>query len=211
MGLTNFRIVIDNKLAGMGYPDREALLQLKEMGYRGLLTLTEKPLEYEEVKNFEYLHIPLSQFKAPYLDQLADAVQFIDSVEGPVAVHCQFGKSKTGCILGAYLIYKYNLPADEVARRLKSIFDSYIELSEQVEALKDFERFLKTKAFFEEECSGKIRIRLDHRLVEECVKKLKVYVYEDGTELVVKTGDGEIVLKFEGEAGKKMVKSICYV
>ena len=211
MGLTNFRVIIDNKLAGMGYPDREALLQLKKMGYKGILTLTEKPLEYEVVRDFEYFHIPLSEFKAPYLDQLADAVHFIDSVDGPVAVHCQFGKSKTGCVLGAYLIYKYNLPADEVARKLKSIFNSYIELSEQVEALKDFERFLKTKAFFEEECEGKIKIEVDNRMVEECIKKLKVYIYDDGTEIVVKTKDGEILLKFEGEAGKKMVRSICYI
>ena len=43
------------------------------------------------------------------------------------------------------------------------------------------------------------------------MKKLKVYVYDDGTEIVVKTKDGEILLKFEGEAGRKMVRSICYV
>ncbi len=211
MGLTNFRVIIENKLAGMGYPDREALIQLKEMGYKGILTLTEKPLEFEEIKHFEYFHIPLSEFKAPYLDQMADAVDFIDSVNGPVAVHCQFGKSKTGCILGAYMIYKLNLSADEVAKRLKNIFNSYIELSEQVEALRDFERFLKTKAFFEEECEGKIQIKTDHNIVEECVKHLKVCVYENGTEIVVRTKDGEISLKFEGDAGKKMIKSICYI
>ncbi len=211
MGLTNFRVIIKDKLAGMGYPDREALIQLKEMGYKGILTLTEEPLDFEEVKHFEYFHIPLSEFKAPYLDQLADAVHFIDSVGGPVAVHCQFGKSKTGCILGAYMIYKFKLSADEVARRLKSIFNSYIELSEQVEALRDFERFLKTKAFFEEDCKGKIEIKKDYNIVEECITHLKVCVYEDGTEIIVKTSNGEITLKFEGDAGKKMVKSICYI
>jgi atypical dual specificity phosphatase len=210
MGLVNFRVVVEGKLAGMGFPDREAIDELKKMGYRGLITLTDRPLDYEEIKNFEYLHIPLSEFKAPYLDQLADAVNFIESVDGPVAVHCQLGRSKTGCILGAYMIYKFKLPAHEVAKKLKNIFDGYIELSEQVEALKEFERFLKTKAFYEEECTGRIKIELDSKVVEKYVRKLKVYFYEDSTEIIVKTNDGEILVKFEGEAGKKILRSICY-
>jgi|GEM_PF-1147580 hypothetical protein len=211
MALTNFRIVVDNKLAGMGMPDREALLQLKNLGFKGILTLTKEPLCYDELKYFDYFHIPLYEFKAPFLDQMAEAVEFIDSVNGAVAVHCQFGKSKTGCILGAYLIYKYNYTADEAVRRLKRIFDGYIELSEQYEALKDFERFLRTKSFFEDSCCGKLELRKGHSVFEERINHLKVCVYNEETEIILKTENGEISLKFKGELGRKMTKSICHL
>ncbi|AGK61897.1 hypothetical protein Asulf_01931 [Archaeoglobus sulfaticallidus PM70-1] len=211
MPLNNFRVIIDGKLAGMGLPDREALIQLKDMGFKGILTLTEKPLMYDEIRYFQYHHIPLKNFKAPYLDQMVEAVEFIDNVDGPVAVHCQFGKGKTGCILGAYLIYKFNMCTDEVIRRLKAIFNSYIELSEQVEALKDFERFLRTKSYYEDGCSGKIIVKRDYSMFEECIHHFKVCVYEDETEMILKTDSGEIVLSFKGDIGRKMTKSICHL
>lgn len=78
MALTNFRIVVDNKLAGMGMPDREALLQLKNLGFKGILTLTKEPLCYDELKYFDYFHIPLYEFKAPFLDQLSLSKRLLD-------------------------------------------------------------------------------------------------------------------------------------
>ncbi len=211
MPLTNFKIIIEGKLAGMGFPDREALLQLRDMGYKGILTLTNEPLCYEEIKYFDYHHIPLGEFKAPYLDQLAEAVEFIDSVNGPVVAHCQLGKSKTGCILGAYMIHKLKISADETVRRLKSIFNGYIELSEQVEALKDFERFRNTKLFLEDDCNGKIEIINGLGSVEENVSHFKVCVYENETEIVVKTGRGDLILRFKGDIGRKITKASCYI
>jgi hypothetical protein len=211
MALTNFRVVIDDKLAGMGLPDREALLQLKDMGFKGILTLTREPLCFDELKYFDYFHIPLHEFKAPYLDQMAEAVDFIDSVNGAVAVHCHFGRSKTGCILGAYMIYKLRISADETIRRLKSIFNGYIELSEQVEALRDFERFIKTRSFIEDRCNGKVEIRKGYSIYEEKINHFKVCVYEDETEIVLKTPNGEIVLKLKGDVGRKVTKGVCYI
>lgn len=50
----------------------------------------------------------------PFVQMFIGAAQSVISQNGKVAVHCKAGLGRTGCLIGAYLIYTYGFTAQEV-------------------------------------------------------------------------------------------------
>jgi protein tyrosine/serine phosphatase len=110
MPLNNFGIA-SRGLYRCGQPDREGINSLASIGVKTILKLnSEVPEEYEWCK---LVGITLTNNQIPTLTNTAEVVKALVArlnnlmqIAGPVCVHCEHGRDRTGLIIGAYrLIY----------------------------------------------------------------------------------------------------------
>lgn len=153
--LRNFSLVFEDKIAGSAHPGSGATLAgglalLREKGFRAIISLTETTLDIPLLREFEfdYRHLPVMDFQPPSLEQIVEAVNFMEAhrKEGSgVLVHCAAGQGRTGTILAAYLVAT-GLDAEEAIRRLRRLRPGSIETAEQEKAIHAYERHLKETA-----------------------------------------------------------------
>ena len=155
---TNFKWVIEDKLAGSGAPTslHEIKWLAKEHGIRSMVTIKEKPLPSEWFKSsgigegkIDYFHLSIEDYGAPSLEELDNVVNHISrQIDNgkPVMVHCSGGKGRTGTILAAYLIKKrIVLNAYQSIGRLRKIRGESIQSKDQESILFDYEKYLRSE------------------------------------------------------------------
>lgn len=146
---TNFSWVIDSKLAGCGLPVTENEFRwLTEQGIKSIVTVREVPLpsDWFEGSDIEYLHLEVEDFGAPNIDDLIQAVDFIEQQiksGRPVMVHCAAGKGRTGTVLAAYLVKNYNMTAEQAIEKVRSMRPGSVQSVTQETAVSMYERYLK--------------------------------------------------------------------
>jgi atypical dual specificity phosphatase len=139
-----FSWVIPDRLAGMPRPGRDAPIEddaafLRERGIALVVSLTEEPLPAAPFagRGIELLHLPVRDFRAPTVDQLARFVARTSAVVaggGRVAVHCAYGKGRTGTFLAAYLVHE-GRPAGAAIAEVRRLRPGSIETAEQEAAI----------------------------------------------------------------------------
>lgn len=142
----NFSFVIPNKLAGMEYPGSWATLEedlqfLQAQGVTGMVTLTENELDLEALTrhNMQWMHLPIRDFTPPTMEQIQSFIQFVDTNDGAVVVHCRAGMGRTGTMLACYFVAT-GMDAEDAIDRVRALRPHSIETREQEQTVVEFAR-----------------------------------------------------------------------
>jgi len=148
---TNFSWVIEGKLAGCGLPvTQDEFEWLLHNGVKSIVTVREAqlPSEWLEGNDVDYMHMKIEDFGAPTIEELDDAVNFIDheiNIGRPVMVHCAAGKGRTGAVLAAYFIKKENLTSEQSIDKIRVMRPGSVQSITQETAISMYEKYLKSK------------------------------------------------------------------
>ncbi len=148
-GPTNFSWVIEGLLAGSGIPQSEKEMKwVKEKGVKAVITLIEEPLSQSLISGLDYKHVPIIDKSAPGLNEIEEAVDFVDmslKEERPIMVHCRAGKGRTGTILIAYMIKIKGLDADSAIQKIQEMRPGSLEDVSQEMAVRRYEKYVRDK------------------------------------------------------------------
>jgi len=147
----NFSFVIEGVLAGMECPGTFAKLRndlefFQSRNIRAVVSLTETPLDkaFIEEFGFRYLHLPVSDFTAPTLDQVKQFLEFLRAAQAEgqaVVVHCGAGLGRTGTMLACALVSR-GMSAADALDTIRTLRPYSIETIEQEDCVRRFAEVL---------------------------------------------------------------------
>jgi atypical dual specificity phosphatase len=122
----------------------EQLAWLRSQGVDILITLTEEPLPrtWVDAAGLMSVHVPVPDMDIPSVEQIEKVLGVIDKAKSSnmgVAIHCLAGKGRTGTVLAAYFVQQ-GLTARDAIRRVRDLRPGSIEVTEQEDAIREFER-----------------------------------------------------------------------
>src|SRR6185503_20015861 len=147
---SRFGWLIKDKLAGSGrLMIKSQLAWVTKNGIKSVFTIREFPLPQSWFPpGIDYKHLKVENYGAPPVDELDDAVNYIeDEIKNgkSVLVHCNGGSGRTGTLLAAYIMKKEGLSADQAIRKVKEIRGRRIRRKKQLDILRDYEKYLRLK------------------------------------------------------------------
>src|SRR2546430_16209823 len=102
---------MDNRLFRGAQPNESDYKDLKTLGVKTVIDLTDSPKSYEkrdvEALGMRYVNIPMSDSSYPKAEQINAFLKLVnDSSTGTMFLHCAGGRHRTG-VMGA--VYRYNV------------------------------------------------------------------------------------------------------
>ena len=102
---------MDNRLYRGAQPNESDYKDLKTLGVKTVVDLTDSPKSYEkrdvEALGMRYVNIPMSDSSYPKAEQISAFLKLVnDSSTGTMFLHCAGGRHRTG-VMGA--VYRYNV------------------------------------------------------------------------------------------------------
>ncbi|KAL4240105.1 Dual specificity protein phosphatase 23 [Mactra antiquata] len=139
----NFSWIIDNQLAGMGYPSEYSnLLYLYNKDITCIVALLDsRTSTAEQFREFTTLGLNVREFSPPTLEQIHTGIEFIENCiadNKSVAVHCAHGIGRTGTLLACYLAKKHHITGDEAIAMLREMRPYSVETSEQEDVVRTY-------------------------------------------------------------------------
>ena len=101
--------VVEGKLAGGRKPENEEILELKELGIGGIVSMMDDPsnLDKYQAAGLAYKWLPTAGGTPPSMTHMFELKRFVDeqnALGNAVLVHCSSGRRRTGTALAAYFI-----------------------------------------------------------------------------------------------------------
>lgn len=140
-----FSWVVKGELAAMGRPHgRRDFERLKDAGIGQIITLTRDGLREPLVREFgfDYLHLPVEDFRPPTLEQVEAFVNAVAAARRrgvATVVHCLSGKGRTGTMLACYLVAQ-GRSAEEAIGEVRALRPGSIETPEQEDMVRQYAR-----------------------------------------------------------------------
>lgn len=140
-----FTWVDEPNLAACAWPDgAEQLTWLRGEGVDILITLTEEELPRSWIHSAGLMgvHVPVADMETPSIEQIEQVMKVIDKAKASkmgVALHCMAGRGRTGTLLAAYFVHQ-GLTAREAIRKVRELRPGSIEVEEQEDIVRAFER-----------------------------------------------------------------------
>ena len=106
-----------------------------------VLNLRERTDAFIDLQDAAVKHIPVKDFSPPTIEQVEEAIAFIDSniaAGNIVVVHCLGGCGRTGTVLSAWLKKTEELTADDAITRLRTINPCFVETPDQESFVSDY-------------------------------------------------------------------------
>lgn len=159
----NFSWILPGQLGGAGQPGgwdydpqgcqiqlQEDLDWLSRQGVQALVSLTEKPLSEEAVRQsgMRYLHLPVADMEPPTLEDVCRFMDFVEQAQRsklPVVVHCRAGMGRTGTLLACYLVHR-DCPPEEALAQIRRRRPGSIETLAQEAVVREYAAQLRAGA-----------------------------------------------------------------
>jgi protein tyrosine/serine phosphatase len=106
VGVPNFHQV-NEKIYRGAQPTAEGFQALAKMGIKAIVDLRREPEQFQaeqravEALGMKFLSVPMT-LHAPTDQQVSRVLQELNSNTGPVFVHCQGGRDRTGTVIACY-------------------------------------------------------------------------------------------------------------
>ena len=120
------------------------LAEFNSLGVKSVVDLTAEYEEHNQLMNVDYKNIAMLDLVVPELEKVKEAVDAIETniKKGPVYVHCALGFSRSGLVVGAYLLKSgISKTTDEALDKIRQVQPRLTLDKEMVELL----RHLKNK------------------------------------------------------------------
>jgi protein tyrosine/serine phosphatase len=119
-GILNFGKITDNLFRG-AQPDAAALKRLKELGIKSIINLRsgkagKAGVAQASMAGILCTNIPMSGMGRPSDQQVKAVLAAIESLPGPLFIHCQHGCDRTGTIVACYRIQHDGWSSEEALR-----------------------------------------------------------------------------------------------
>lgn len=129
-------------LSRSAQPSRAGYRQLKNLGFKTLLSLKDNPAREREEAGAEGLavdNVPMSGFMQPSFEQVDQALVIMsDPAKRPLLVHCQFGKDRTGFVVASYRVIVEHVNEEKAAEEAKSYGCCFAPFGDLTKFLKDY-------------------------------------------------------------------------
>ncbi len=143
MALVEFGWLVEGVIAGCAKPITETdFMDLYDQGIRSIVSLTEDPPNFLDVKTygFDHLHLTIEDKCAPGRGQILVFLDFaarMKSQQKPMVVHCWAGRGRTGCMLAMYLVAQ-GFTGTQAIEHVRRIRPRSIDTEEQLAAIEEF-------------------------------------------------------------------------
>ena len=139
---------IDDNICGSARPfSKRSVIWLQEkMGINSILSLTESDIQKLIPEGINYKHVPMKNHVAPTNSEIEECVDFLlsESAKGrKVDVHCAAGLGRTGTVLAAYLVAKYDMNAPDAIKKVRALRPDSIEKNQQEAAVEEFAKHVE--------------------------------------------------------------------
>ncbi|XP_019639025.1 PREDICTED: dual specificity protein phosphatase 23-like isoform X1 [Branchiostoma belcheri] len=146
---SSFSWVVQGKLCALAFPHRaENIRWLYKEGVRHLISLTYRLPPVDSCPKLNSIHMKIEDFTPPTIEQVDRFIHIVESnsrIGEAVAVHCQWGRGRTGTMIACYFVKTRKISGQEAIEEIRRIRPGSIETYDQEKMVIQYYQQLKSR------------------------------------------------------------------